>query len=108
MPDAGAEDAIGVLDEGKVSALNDVLLVLFAVVEGDLLGILEQARVRKAQLALEGRLVRCVRAKRRGNGLEHECRRLHEDCEQDEALGTDVSRQLVVVQNDVEYGLCER
>lgn len=67
MPHAGAEDAVGVLDEGKVSALDDVLLELLAVVECHFLRVLEEARVREAQFAFEGRFVRGVLAERRGD-----------------------------------------
>jgi hypothetical protein len=30
-----------VLDEGKVASFNDILFVLFAVIQGDLFGVLE-------------------------------------------------------------------
>lgn len=62
VPHARAKDAVRVFDERKVPALDDVLLKLFAVVERDLLGVLEEARVREAQLALERGLVRSVLA----------------------------------------------
>jgi hypothetical protein len=108
VPDTGTEDAVGVLDEGKVSALNDVLLVFFAVVEGDLLGIFKQARVCESQLALECRFVCGILAKRRRDGFQHQGRALHERSEQHETFCADIARELVVVQNDIQHGLGER
>jgi hypothetical protein len=71
MPHARLEDAVNMFDERKVPALNHVLLVLFAVVERDFLGILQQARVREPQLALECRLMCGVGTERRRDLLEN-------------------------------------
>ena len=58
------------LDERKVSALNDILLVLFPMVQGNLFGVFEQTRMGKAELALEFGFVRCVRAEWRCDGFD--------------------------------------
>lgn len=62
---AHAEHTVDVLDQGKVAALDQVLLRLRAAQERDFLGVLEQARVREAVLALKSLLLGGVAAKRR-------------------------------------------
>lgn len=47
------ERPIDVLDESKVASFDDVLLDDRSAVQGDLLGVLEQTRVREAELAFE-------------------------------------------------------
>jgi hypothetical protein len=84
MPDPHAQDPVDMLDQGKVVALNHVLLKLLAVVQRDLLGILQQPGVCEAELALERgcasarriehtrlTFVRCVLPKGRGDGAHY-------------------------------------
>ena len=56
VQDTQAEDSIHVLDETQVSILQGTLFDLMTTVEGDLLGVGDETRVRVAILALETRL----------------------------------------------------
>jgi hypothetical protein len=55
MPNSDAEDAIDVLDERKVAALNDILLELFAMIERYFLGVLQESGMGEAELSFESR-----------------------------------------------------
>lgn len=55
VPYPHAQHPVDMLYERKVVALDHVLLELFAVVQRYLLGVLQQTRVREAELALESR-----------------------------------------------------
>lgn len=60
VPYASAEYPVGVLNERKVSTLDDILLKLLAVVECDFFRVLQQPGVGEAQLAFEVGFVGCV------------------------------------------------
>ena len=65
MPHANAQDTIDVLDQREVLTLDQQLLGLFAAIEGDLLGSLNETRVGVTQRTGESCLLGRVLAKRR-------------------------------------------
>ncbi|KAI3487477.1 hypothetical protein L1887_48581 [Cichorium endivia] len=104
VDDADAVDAIDVLDERKVGALDDVLLGRLAAEEGDLFCVLDEARVVEAELALELLLGGGVLAEGRRELAQQRGRARDEDVDADERLGSDAAHELVVVQADVQDG----
>ena len=102
MANADAVHAVHVLDQAEVGALDGALLRDLAAVERDLLRVLNEPRVAPAELALEPLRLGRVLAERRREGAQECGTALHQQVDQDQALGADVARELVVEQHDVE------
>jgi hypothetical protein len=64
MPHAHAERPVDVLDQREVVALDDVLLHESSAVQSNLLGVLEETRVRESELSLETGLLGGVATER--------------------------------------------
>ena len=89
MVEAAAQNVVDVLDERKVALVERVLFGRVAVVERHLLGVVDEARVLEAELALEARLVGDVLAKGRRENAHHVGGELDEERHEDDALAAD-------------------
>jgi hypothetical protein len=105
VANADAVYTVDVLDQAEVGALDGALLRDLAAVEGNLLRVLNEPRVAPAELALKPLCLGRVLAERRREGAQEGGTALHQQVDQDQTLGADVARELVVVDQHVQNRL---
>ena len=107
MVEASSQNPVNMLDHREISLIQGILFRFMAMVQCNLLTIVNQSRMLKPKLPFQPRLFSNVFPKWRSQSPHHVCRELDQQTHHKETFSADGSRKRVIVYYHVEYGFGE-
>lgn len=105
VPDTHTEDTVDVLNESKVVLVQDGFFNVMASEQRNLFSVLDNTRVREAELSFQALFLCNHLSKWRGKSTENQGRGMEQSTNTKETFATDTLGQLNIVNNHIQNGL---